>query len=382
MFGLLKKKFSEIKNKILNKVKEEAEIEEIKIEKSEVHDDFKSDKYREEAVKTVETETVKSEEKAKDKVEGVADIKESDSKNKGKIKKKVGIKEKIIAVFKREVVLDEKKLDELLYDIQIDLLESDVALETAEKILNDLKKSLYGKSFKKSVDIENIIKESLKKSLNEIIPENKDLIEIIKESGKKPFVILFVGVNGSGKTTTIAKIANLLKKNNISCVIAASDTFRAGAIEQLEKHARNVGIKVIKHKKGADPAAVAYDAIEHAKARGIDVVLIDTAGRMETNVDLLNEMKKIARVAKPDMILIVVDALTGNAALDQAVEFNNAVELSGVILTKVDADAKGGAALSIAHAIKKPIYYLGTGQNYDDIVLFNKKQFIESLVGE
>ncbi len=262
------------------------------------------------------------------------------------------------------------------------MIESDVALETAEKILNDLKRNLYGKSFKRSVDIENIVKESLKKSLNEIIPDNEDFVDIIKKSNKRPFIVLFVGVNGSGKTTTIAKIANLLKKNNLSCVVAASDTFRAGAIEQLEKHAKNVGVKVIKHRKGADPAAVAYDAIEHAKARGIDVVLIDTAGRMETNVDLLNEMKKIARVTKPDMVLIVVDALTGNAALDQAIEFNKAVNLSGVVLTKVDADAKGGAALSIAHAINKPIYYLGTGQGYEDIVRFDKKQFIESLVGD
>ncbi|RLE78332.1 MAG: signal recognition particle-docking protein FtsY, partial [Thermoprotei archaeon] len=211
-----------------------------------------------------------------------------------------------------------------------------------------------------------------------------DLVEYVEELRvkKRPVVILFLGPNGHGKTTTIAKVAKLLMDRGITVVVAASDTFRAGAIEQVEEHCRRLGIRVVKHRYGADPAAVAYDAILHAKSKGIDVVLIDTAGRMQTDVDLMEEMRKIARVTEPDLKIFVGDALTGNDALDEARKFNEYVGIDCSILTKVDADAKGGAALSIVFATGRPIAYVGTGQGYSDIMKFDPEWFIEKVVGK
>ncbi len=293
-------------------------------------------------------------------------------------KGKVTLRDKTRAFLKGEVVLDEKKLDDLLWDFQMSLLESDVALEVAEKISSDLKERLYGRKFGRREDLGEVVKESLRDSLKGILQAGPDLLEIMD---KKPYVIAFVGVNGTGKTTTIAKVAHLLKSRGKSVVLAASDTFRAGAIEQLSIHGERLGVKVIKHEKGSDPAAVAYDAIEHAKARDKDVVLIDTAGRMETNVNLLDEMKKIVKVAKPDLILFVGDALTGNSAVDQAEKFMDAVHLDGIILTKADADARGGSAISIAHTIKKPVFFLGTGQEYGDLKRFDLDWFLGEILG-
>ena len=299
----------------------------------------------------------------------------------GADEQKPGVAEKTIALLRGEVVLDERKLDELLGEFEIALLESDVALEVAEKIVSDLKRSLHGKKLKRS-ELSREIRASLERSLKAILDLPKQSIEeAVRAKAEKPFVILFVGINGTGKTTTIAKVAKRLIDAGFTCVFAASDTYRAGAIEQLEKHAEKLGVKLIKHERGADPAAVAYDAVEHARARGKDVVLIDTAGRMETNVNLLEEMKKIARVAKPDMVIFVGDALTGNAAVEQAERFNSAVSIDGIILTKADADAKGGAAISIAHAIRKPVLYLGTGQGYDDLVEFSAEWLISQILG-
>ncbi len=292
-----------------------------------------------------------------------------------------GVAEKTLALLRGEVVLDESKLEKLLGEFEIALLESDIAFDVAEKIISDLKQSLLGKKFKRS-ELEHAIRASLERSLREILElPSVSLEEVIRAKKEKPFVILFVGINGTGKTTTIAKVAKRLLDRGFTCVFAASDTYRAGAIEQLERHAERLGVKLIKHSRGADPAAVAYDAVEHARARGKDVVLIDTAGRMETNVNLLEEMKKIARVAKPDLVIFVGDALTGNAAVEQAERFNSAVGIDGVILTKADADAKGGAAISIAHAIRKPVLFLGTGQGYDDLVEFSADLLIREVLG-
>jgi fused signal recognition particle receptor len=189
-------------------------------------------------------------------------------------------------------------------------------------------------------------------------------------------------VNGTGKTLSIAKIAHMLKKHNKSCVMAAGDTFRAGAIEQLGIHAENVGVKIVKHGPGSDPAAVAYDAIEHAKAKHKDVVLLDTAGRMQTNINLMDEMEKIKRVAKPDLIIFVGDALSGNDAVEQAKRFNETVGIDGVILTKVDTDAKGGSSLSIAYTIGKPLLFIGIGQKYDDQIPFDAQWMVDNLFGK
>ena len=196
---------------------------------------------------------------------------------------------------------------------------------------------------------------------------------------EKPFVIAFFGVNGSGKTTTIAKIADLLNKNKISCVLAASDTFRAASIEQLQIHADRLRIKLIKHDYGSDPAAVAFDAVKHAKAKNIDVVLIDTAGRLHSNVNLMDELKKVVKVAKPDLNIFVGESIAGNDCVEQAKTFNEAVGIDGIILAKADIDKKGGAAISVSYVTKKPIIYLGMGQEYFDLKEFEPNLIVEGL---
>ena len=206
-------------------------------------------------------------------------------------------------------------------------------------------------------------------------------IEASKQKGE-PYKIMFVGINGTGKTTTIAKMATYLEKHGYSSVFGASDTFRAGAIEQLEHHAKNLNLKIIKHERNSDPAAVAYDAVEHARATGKDVVLIDTSGRMQTNTNLMDEMKKIKRVSQPDIVLYVGDALMGNDATEQASKFNEVINIDGIILTKADADAKGGAAISIGHVINKPILFIGTGQSYDDLMEFEPEWMIKQIFEE
>ncbi|HEC77348.1 MAG TPA: signal recognition particle-docking protein FtsY [Thermoplasmatales archaeon] len=275
--------------------------------------------------------------------------------------------------------ISERKIDELLWNLEMALLEADVALEVVEEIKRGIKKKLSGIPRKDAKDaVENALKETIK---NILVKSEGNFFEGLKNK-ERPYVIMFVGVNGSGKTTAIAKLAYMLKNKGYTCVIAAGDTFRAGAIEQLEIHAKKLGIKLIKHDFGADPAAVAYDAIEHAKAKHKDFVLIDTAGRMQTNINLMEEMRKIKRVAKPDLIIFVGDSLTGNDAIEQAKKFNEVVGIDGVILTKVDADAKGGAALSIAYTIKKPLYFIGIGQRYDDQIPFNADWMLKRIFEE
>ncbi len=275
--------------------------------------------------------------------------------------------------------ISQKKLDELLWDLEMGLLQADVAMPVVEEIKENVKEGMPSIGRKNAGEV---VKKALRDTISRILSSNKmDFDEFIKKS-KKPVVIMSVGVNGTGKTTAIAKLAYQLQKDGKSCVIAAGDTFRAGAIEQLEEHARRVGVKLIKHSQGADPAAVAYDAIQHAGARGKDVVLVDTAGRMQTNVNLMDEMGKIKRVAKPDMILFVGDALAGNDAIQQARKFDEVVGIDGIILTKVDADAKGGAALSIAYTIGKPLLFIGIGQGYDDQVPFDSDWMVEHIFGD
>ena len=304
-----------------------------------------------------------------------------------KLKEKIsGIKDSIInkvlekkeEIFKREIIIKDKHLEEL-DEYKLHLLEADVAYEISDKIIEDIRNELIGKSVKKD-DLETFIKETIRNVLIKILPERFDLINHIKSSKKKPFVILFLGTNGSGKTLTLIKVAKILKENGISCVISASDTFRAAAIEQLENLAKSVGIRVIKHKYGSDPAAVAYDAIKHAEARNKDVVLIDTAGRMETDEDLLREMEKIARVTKSDFNILVIDSTIGNAAVDIAEMFSKYVRIDGVIVTKTDIDTKGGCILTISYILRKPIIYVTNGQCLECIEVFDKYKFVEKLL--
>src|SRR3990170_3973141 len=276
----------------------------------------------------------------------------------------------------------EGRLEDVLADLEVALLEADVAHLVVQAILATMKEELIGKRITREVAFDEGVEIALKHAIETVLAaELIDFLDFIRKA-EKPVVVMFVGVNGTGKTTAIAKVTHLLQKNGYGVVIAAADTFRAGAIEQIEIHADRLGAKLIKHQAGADPAAVAFDAVEHARARHKDVVLIDTAGRMQTNQNLMDQMKKIQRVAKPHMVVFVGDALAGNDAVEQAKEFNDAVGVDGAILCKIDADAKGGAALSIAHTIGKPVLFVGTGQGYDDLIPFDAKWMVEKLFGE
>jgi len=307
-----------------------------------------------------------------------------------KLKEKLfGIKEKSREIVEPDEAFSEKgkrikegKLEDILWDLELALLEADVALPVIEEIKRNLKEELLEKRISRGVSPEDAIEAALRNAIKKALSVGKiDFDSFVKES-EKPVVLMFIGVNGSGKTTTIARIAYRLKKMGLTSVMAAGDTFRAGAIEQITIHGDKLGIKVIKQKAGSDPAAVAFDAVEHAKARYKDVVLIDTAGRMQTNTNLMDEMKKIKRVAKPDMIIFVGDALAGNDAVEQAQKFDEAVGIDAVVLTKIDADAKGGAALSIAHAVGKPVIFVGNGQEYDNLVPFDGDWMVRRLFEE
>lgn len=287
--------------------------------------------------------------------------------------------------FVRHKTISEKDIDDILFELEMALLEGDVAMDVADKIINSVKEDLVGRKIKRRGDVEKFTSEALKKAISDILDiEGKDINAMLEDARKsgEPLKIMFVGINGTGKTTTIAKISNYYISKGFTPVIAASDTFRAGAIEQVTHHADNLKVKIIKHKKGADPAAVAFDAVAHAKAKGKELVLVDTAGRMQTNVNLMDEMKKIKRVIKPDLIIYVGDALTGNDSVEQAQKFNDAVGIDGIILTKADADAKGGAALSIGYVIQKPILFLGTGQSYTDMIEFKPEWMVEQIIGD
>lgn len=287
--------------------------------------------------------------------------------------------------FVREKTIQEKHVEDILFELEMELLQGDVAMEVATEVVENVKNDLVGKKIKRSNDITEYTYLALRNAVAEIIDiPGKSMTEMIeaKKAEGEPLVVMFVGINGTGKTTTIGKLANYYLKKGYTPVIAASDTFRAGAIEQVTYHADNVGVKIIKHQKGSDPAAVAYDAVEHARAQGKELVLIDTAGRMQTNTNLMDEMKKIKRVSKPDLVIFVGDALTGNDATEQAKKFNEAIDIDGVILTKADADSKGGASLSIGYVIKKPIMFLGMGQGYDDIMEYDADWMLNQLFSE
>ncbi|MBI5391849.1 signal recognition particle-docking protein FtsY [Candidatus Woesearchaeota archaeon] len=282
------------------------------------------------------------------------------------------IKEKIVTT-----KISEEKFNELFWELELGLLENNVAVEAIEKIKDDLKQGLVEKPIKRGA-VEEAISQSLKKSITSLFDQPQiDLLTQVKK--KKPFVICLVGINGSGKTTTIAKLVYHFQQQKLSCVIAAADTFRAAAIQQLEEHGKNLNVKVIKQDYGSDAAAVAFDTIKHAEAKKIDVVLIDTAGRLHSNKDLIREMEKIVRVAKPDLKIFVGESITGNDCVEQAREFNQAINLDGIILSKADIDEKGGAAISVSYITKKPILFLGIGQEYKDLEPFEKEKLIASL---
>ena len=280
--------------------------------------------------------------------------------------------------------LKAEKLRPILDDFRFSLIENDVAVSVAYYITDQLEKRLDGVQVKRMSDRKDLVKDTLHQVLIEILTtkETINLIQLIEEKRKlkEPFIILFVGINGTGKTTSIAKVAKFLMKKGYSVVLAGSDTYRPGSIEQLEQHSKKLGVRMIKHDYGADPAAVAYDTISHAQSRGINVVLIDTAGRIQTDRNLMSELAKIKRVVSPDLTILVIDALIGNDAVLQAEEFHNSITVDGSILTKVDADVKGGASLSVAYVTGKPIIFIGVGQNYEDLEAFEPERFINMIL--
>ena len=285
--------------------------------------------------------------------------------------------------------LSQEDVDKILWDFEISLIESDVASEAIEAVIANLKSELVGTKIQRSEDKSKFVKDQLKSAIRKTFENtgHVDVISKIKEKRKRaggsisaPFVILFLGINGTGKTTTVAKFATLLKKNKLSVVLACGDTHRAGAIEQLTEHANRLGIKAIAQSYGSDPAAVAKDAQLYAQSRDIDVVIVDSAGRIQTSRNLMEEMEKIVRVVQPDLRIFVGDSLAGNDVISQAKEFQKVTDFDAAILTKADADVKGGAALSIAYITKKPIIYLGVGQGYDDLMQFDLEKFIESIL--
>jgi len=281
--------------------------------------------------------------------------------------------------------LGEADVDPVLDELLIDLVEADVAYETAERIVKGLRERLVGAKVRRGEDVGKLVRAALRDTLNSILGVSApDIVSLAREACKRgrPLVVLFLGVNGVGKTTTIAKVAKLLKDHGLTPVIAAADTFRAGAQEQLAAHAEKLGVPIVRGRYGADPASVAFDAVNYAKARGFCVVLVDTAGRMHVDSDLMAELRKIVRVVQPDLKILVVDSLTGNDAVEQARRFNEAVGIDAVIVTKVDADVKGGTVVSVADATGKPVAFLGVGQGYDDLQRFNPKEIIDRLLPE
>ena len=312
---------------------------------------------------------------------------------------KISLKERIAAKFHKEEVIEkpekkteevktekkgffakrsEDKIESALEDFEDALIQNNVAYDITERILEEVKEALLEDKKKPSAEI---ISEKLTEILTEVLTKPTQINLLAESKKKKPLVILFVGVNGVGKTTNLAKLAKYFQDKKKSVVFAAADSFRSGAIQQLGEHADKLKIKMIKHKYGADPTAVAYDAVEHAKAKKIDVVMIDTAGRQHASEDLMNELRKLKRVIKPDFTILVVDALTGNDCVDQAVYFSNIINIDGIIISKTDADERGGAIISAAYSSNKPVLFIGTGQKYSDLKPFNAKDILKKILG-
>lgn len=379
--------FKFLKEKLSNLIKGSKETEEVKktkpvkeVKKKEIKAERLEKKAEKQEIKEKNIEEIKySTEKIEEKPE-INELKEEIIEKVDEIESPKEEKTSFFSKFKKKFTskLDQETFNNFFEKLEQILLENNVALGVVDKIREDMEKDLVNIEIKKE-NIEDEVKKSLKNSIERILIDPFDIMEKIKSKKEGPFIILFFGINGSGKTTSIAKLAYKLQKNNIPCVLAAGDTFRAASIEQLNKHGEKLGIKVISQDYGADPAAVAFDAIKYATSHGLKVVLIDTAGRMHTKDNLIKEMEKIIRVTKPDMKIFVAESITGNDATEQAKIFNESFGIDGTILTKADVDEKGGTAISVGFITSKPILMLGTGQNYDDLEVFSKGEIISNL---
>ena len=281
--------------------------------------------------------------------------------------------------------LNEKSLQKPVAIITNFMIQNEVGSLAAMQIGKELKYSLINHEHKRFSDVRTLVRNSLRQSVIRILsPENINYDVILQAKKKKelgePFVIVFLGINGTGKTTTLAKFGKLFKENKLSVVFSAGDTFRAGAIDQISKHGTKLKIKTIKSQYGGDASAVAIDSIDHALAKDINVVLIDTAGRMQNNDNLVRELEKIVRVAEPDLRLFIGDALTGNDLIRQAQVFQERVGFDAIVLTKMDADVKGGAAISVSFAAKCPILFYCDGQGYNDLKKFKPKEIAKQII--
>jgi fused signal recognition particle receptor len=294
-----------------------------------------------------------------------------------------GVNSLVQKIAQREI--SDKDITGVLDEFLLVLVQNDVAYDVAKKICDNLRTKLEVTQMRRFSDPTEPAKAVLREVLLDLLKGSGGelLFKVLDEnkSQQKPSIILFVGVNGTGKTSTVAKVGYMLQRKGYTVVIAAADTYRTGSIEQIEEHARRIGIRTIKHEYGGDAAAVAFDAANYATSHGTNTVLIDTAGRMQTNKNLLEEMKKIARVANPSLTILVVDALTGNDAVEQGRSFSEAVKIDGVVLTKLDADVKGGSAISMATTVGKPILFATIGQNYEDLISFDPESMVEKIVG-
>jgi fused signal recognition particle receptor len=357
----------ETKNKDKEKGKIEFSEDEINENKKKIETEIKKEEIES---KIIEKEIEKTEKTNNQKIEKTKIYENDEKKSKSFFSKTFDkLKEKKI---------NEEDFEKIWVEFEIFLLEINIAFEIVVKIKEDLENEIIGKSFNRFKLAEKI-REILIKNVEEILEKREEnLLEKINNL-EKPIKIIVLGVNGTGKTTTIAKLVKFFQEQKLKTIVAAADTYRAAALEQLEEHSKKLNFKLIKHKNGSDPAAVAFDAIESAKAKGIDIVLIDTAGRMPNNANLMMELQKVKKVSKADLVLFIGDSIAGNDLLEQIELFDKGINIDGLILTKIDTDERPGSVVSAAYSIEKPIYFLGNGQNYEDLIEFNAKNIAEKL---
>ncbi len=389
MFGILKKKFSQLIEAISKKTEEKKKVAE-EPEKRETTGLLKETEGKigepaEKVTEIIEEKIPKPQLEVKEQIEekAIEPPRKEDFAKPEKKKSWFGkIKEKFVKTV-TEKKLTEDDLEPILNELETGLIEADVTLEVAEKIKNDLKTSLVGKEIKRGKEKE-IVLESLKQSLLGILSVPRvDLEEVIRKSKSenRPALFLFFGINGVGKSLNLSKIAKHLKEKSHQPILAAGDTFRAAGDEQLEIYANKIGVPVVRQQRGADSCAVIFDARKSAEAKGYDVVLGDTSGRMHTKKDLLDELVKIVKVNKPDLKILVLDSLSGSDVVQQFEFFDKAVGIDASIFSKIDVNEKGGNILSVCHNFKKPILFLGTGQSFEDLIEFVPDKFVNTLVG-
>jgi fused signal recognition particle receptor len=375
MFDFLKKAFKSFTDKI-SKPEEKGEIpkeEKPKVKAPAAEEPERLPEVEEEIPEPVSTEEILKEEEII--VEKPKELKKLEEKE-----EKKGFLKKLAAIVTEAKVSDEQ-FHKIFTVLEIELIQNNVAFTIIQQIRENLECEIVGKSFnrqKLTETIKKILRQTIIDTLE--MPKPIDLLELAKEKKSKnePLILMFIGTNGHGKTTTLAKLAHLFQKNDFRCIFAASDTFRAASIEQLEHHGNKLGIRVIKHNYGSDPAAVAFDAV---KAKDKDIVMIDTAGRQSPNTNLMEELAKIKKVAKPDLTIYVGEAIAGSDLVEQAKNFNEKIGMDAIILTKADVDDKGGAILSVTQVTNKPILYLGVGQEYKDLEKFEVAKFVSKIIG-